>query len=100
MCVERAFGHLKMVFRVLSGGERVLKTRFERVPIYILSCIVLHNVLRDYGFEVDEAEARGYLDQPVANGADRREPHVVPVEGDDRVNRDQLCRLWLDGAAQ
>lgn len=45
MCVERAFGHLKMIFRILSGTERCLKADFTRVPLYVLSCVVMHNFL-------------------------------------------------------
>lgn len=111
MCVERAFGHLKMVFRVLTASENCLKADEARLPMYILSYIVMHNFLKELGHVVDEGEAEQFQDQPGPEEARRREglPVVEPGEellgaglgaADGRVVMDQLCRLWLINAQE
>lgn len=96
--MKRAFGHFKMVFRILSGGERCLKTNIDRVPMYVLSCITMHNFLKELGYVVDEDEARGYQDHEDGEEVARPADLAGPVQADGRECRDKLRRLWLADA--
>lgn len=54
--IERCFGQLKQRFPILHSKLRIAT---ERVPSYIISCFVLHNVakfLNDPDFEINEQE--------------------------------------------
>lgn len=111
MCVERAFGHLKMVFQILTSSANCLKADETRVPIYILSCIIMHNFLKELGHVIDESEAEQFLDPEGAEAAGPGEglagarqgaglAGAGPGVGDARIVRDQLCRLWLTNAEE
>lgn len=100
MCVERAFGPLKMVFRVLTGSESCLKAETERIPIYILLCLVMHNFPKELGHVVDQRQTDELAREGAAGDAARPERLAEPAGGAAREYRDRLCRLWVDGAAE
>lgn len=79
MCVERAFDHLKSVFRLLCGADRVLKARGERISTYIMSRIIMHNWLKDHGFDIDKREAERWERE------ERMQPEIADAQRDERA---------------
>lgn len=98
--MERAFGHLKMVFRILTGIESYVKTDKSRIPMYVISCIVMHNFLKDLGHVVDEEEAHQFQRRNDGGHAGQAEGPAESAGAVAREYRDRLRRLWVEGAAE
>lgn len=91
MCVERAFGHLKSVFRILCGADRVLRAKEDRIPTYIMSCVISHNWLKGRGFAIDETEVEQMQRE------ERARPRVMqPQPNDGSTAGERGCARQYD----
>lgn len=77
-----------------------MRTDFKRVPLYVLSCIVMHNFLKELGHVVDEEEAERFLDPAEPEDPARQEQGAAAVAGEAREYSDQLRRLFLTNAQE
>lgn len=66
--------------------------------MYILSCLVIHNFLKDLGYVVDEDRAHCFQDRAYGEDVADQASEGGHVEGDGKAYRDHLYRLWIGGA--
>jgi DDE superfamily endonuclease len=95
MAVERAFGQLKGIWRILS---RILwKPKKDRVGPMIYCCCILHNLLIDPGESIRPELLQGISAHP-GEYSGVHVPRKEYMEGGQEVRDNLLNEVWvLDG---
>jgi hypothetical protein len=73
MCVERAFGILKGVWRILK--KPMTHVHLQNIPSLIVACCILHNIIIDRNDILDESLVLwGHHDERYTESVDRTVP--------------------------